>query len=209
MKLVKICGLTKEEEAAYLNEAGADFAGMVQFVPKSKRNISAEKAVSIMNCLNPSVKSVAVTVSPTSEQLRCIEKTGFDYVQIHGQISDELLASISIPVIKAFNVQDLSEYDRFQKNPHVAGYIFDAQQPGSGKTFDWSVLEGLAQDEKFALLAGGLNPDNVAQVMNMTCIDGVDTSSGVENENGVGKSREKILAFVSRARGCVQSNGKG
>lgn len=203
MRLVKICGLTEETEAAYLNEAGADFAGMVQFVPKSKRNISTEKAVSIMNCLKPSVKSVAVTISPTSEQLRCIEKAGFDYVQIHGQISDELLDSISIPVIKAFNVHDLSEYERFQKNPHVAGYVFDAQQPGSGKTFDWSVLEKLPHDEKFALLAGGLNPDNVAQVMTLAGIDGADTSSGVENENGIGKSREKILAFVSCARGCV------
>lgn len=201
MKLVKICGLTQEIEAAYVNEAGADFAGMIQFVPKSKRNISTEKAVSIMSCLKPSVKSVAVTVSPTAEELSCIEKAGFDYVQIHGEISDELLNAVGIPVIKAFNVHDLSEYGRFQKNPHVAGYIFDAQQPGSGKSFEWSVLEKLPRDEKFALLAGGLTPDNVAQAMAFTDIDGADTSSGVENDNGIGKCREKILAFVKHARG--------
>lgn len=201
MKLVKICGLTEEIEAAYVNEAGADFAGMVQFVPKSKRNISIEKAASIMRCLAPSVKSVAVTVSPASEELLRIEEAGFDYVQIHGEISDELLNSLNIPVIKAFNVHDLSEYERFKRNPHVAGYIFDAQQPGSGRTFEWSVLETLPRDEKFALLAGGLNPDNVANILTVPGIDGADTSSGVENDNGIGKSREKILAFVKRVRG--------
>lgn len=201
MKLVKICGLTEEKEASYVNEAGADFAGMILFVPKSKRNISVEKAAFIVSCLSPSVKSVAVTISPTAEQLFCIEKAGFDYVQIHGEISDELLNAVNIPVIKAFNVHDLSEYGRFQKNPHVAGYVFDAQQPGKGETFDWSVLEKLPRDEKFALLAGGLTPDNVAQAMAFTDIDGADTSSGVENDNGVGKSREKILEFVKRARG--------
>lgn len=200
MRLIKICGLTDEAEASYVNEAGADFAGFVQFVPKSRRNISTERAVSIMRCLNPSVKSVAVTISPSQEELAVIEQAGFDYVQIHGNISDELLDSLRIPVIKAFNVHDLSEYGRFQKHENVAGYVFDAQQPGSGKTFDWSVLERLPRDEKFALLAGGLNPENVARILAVTRIDGADTSSGVENENGIGKSREKVLEFVRRAR---------
>lgn len=200
MKLVKICGLTQEKEAAYVNEAGADFAGMVLFVPKSKRNISLKQAGAIMSCLDRQVKAVAVTISPTLEQLSEIEQAGFDYVQIHGKLEDEVLNGIHIPVIKAFNVADLSEYERFQKNAHVAGYVFDAQMPGSGQTFDWTRLQELPRDEKFALLAGGLNPENVKQALLTTGLDGADTSSGVEAPQGTEKSRERILEFVKTVR---------
>jgi phosphoribosylanthranilate isomerase len=203
MKLVKICGLTKEEEAAYVNEAGADFAGMVLFVPKSKRNISVEQAKTIIRRLEKRVKSVAVTISPTAQQLSEIQQAGFDYVQVHGELEEALLNSLNIPVIKAFNVSDLSQYQRFRDNPHVAGYVFDAQVPGSGKTFDWSTLTALPRDDKFALLAGGLNPDNVAEALSATGLSGADTSSGVENSDGNGKSREKIKEFVKRVKTCV------
>lgn len=200
MKKIKICGITQEIEAEYLNEAGVDYAGFVQFFPKSKRNISIEKAVSIMKKLNSSILPVAVTVSPTAPQIRAIEDAGFAIIQIHGDISDELLDTISIPVLKAFNVTDLSDYERFHQKKQVIGYIFDAQIPGSGKTFDWSLLQKIPQDEKLSFLAGGLNPENVTQAIQATGIDGVDTSSGVENDNGIGKSREKILEFVKNAR---------
>ncbi len=197
MKLVKICGLTTEEEAEWVSEAGADFAGMIQFFPKSKRNIPIDKAKSIMKHLS-GVKSVAVVVGPSADEVSQIEQAGFDYIQIHGGISDDLLNSISIPVIKAFNVSDLSDYERFSKNPHVCGYIFDALVPGSGKVFDWTVLENLPRDGKMSLVAGGLNPENVSDISKIRGISGADTSSGVENDNGVGKSREKIFSFVNK-----------
>lgn len=200
MKKIKICGITQEIEAEYLNEAGVDYAGFVQFVPKSKRNISTEKAIAIMKRLVPDIRPIAVTVSPDEEQLKKIEAAGFFAVQIHGQISDGLLDRISIPVIKAFNVNDLSEYERFHQNKNVMGYIFDAQVPGSGKTFDWSLLKHIPRDEKTAFLAGGLTPQNVAQALMATGADGADASSGVENENGIGKSKEKILEFVKQIR---------
>lgn len=200
MKMIKICGITTEEEAEYLNEAKVDFAGFIQFVPKSKRNISTEKAAGIIRLLDRGIKSVAVTISPNVEQIRQIESTGFDYIQIHGEISDELLDSVELPVIKAFNVNDLSDYERFHLSDKVAGYIFDAQIPGSGKIFDWSVIGHIPHDEKPSLLAGGLKADNVAVALAYTQLDGADTSSGVENDNGVGKSREKILEFVKQVR---------
>lgn len=200
MPKIKICGITQEKEAGYLNEAGVDYAGFIQFVPKSKRNISTETAASIIKRLHPSIQSVAVTISPTAQQLRSIEAAGFSVIQIHGAISDELLDSISIPVIKAFNVTDLSDYERFHKNRNVIGYIFDAQLPGSGKTFDWSLLDTLPRDEKLMLLAGGITPENAVQALFATHADGLDVSSGVENENGMGKSYEKILQFVKNVR---------
>lgn len=200
MKKIKICGITEEAEAEYLNEAGVDYAGFIQFVPKSKRNISTEKASSIIQKLNPCIQPVAVTISPTADQLRTIEQAGFGIVQIHGDIHDELLKSISIPVIKAFNVNDLSDYERYHQNKQVIGYIFDAQIPGSGKAFDWSLLQKIPHDEKITFLAGGLKPDNVIQALKATGVDGADTSSGVENDNGIGKSRRKILEFAKRVR---------
>ncbi len=200
MVKVKICGLTEPCEADYVNEAGADYAGMVLFTPKSKRNISVERAKEIMAHLKPEIASVAVTISPQEEQIRAIEAAGFSYLQLHGTISSELLDTIRIPVLKAFNVSDLSEYEYYRKHPNVAGYVFDAQTPGSGRLFDWSVLEAIPMDEKPALLAGGLNPENVAEAIRRTHIYGVDTSSGVERADGAGKSRERILAFVKAAR---------
>ncbi|MDE5863203.1 MAG: phosphoribosylanthranilate isomerase [Lachnospiraceae bacterium] len=196
MKKVKICGITEIEEAEYLNEARTDYAGFVQFFPQSKRNISPQKASSIIKELDSGILPVAVTVCPTAEQLHIIEQTGFRIVQIHGNISDALLDSISIPIIKAFNVSDLSQYERFQKNDRVIGYIFDAQAPGEGKTFDWSLLKNIPLDTKPALLAGGLTPENVAAALKATGLWGADTSSGVENDNGIGKSRKKIMEFV-------------
>jgi phosphoribosylanthranilate isomerase len=146
---------------------------------------------------------VAVTVSPTIQELAAIETAGFDYVQIHGNLPEDVLSRLSIPVIKAFNVSDLDTFEQFLQYPCIKGFVFDAQVPGSGKTFDWSLIPSLPQSDRFILLAGGLNPSNVAQAIAYTHAAGVDTSSGVENDNGVGKSRNKILEFVHNARYTV------
>lgn len=201
-KKIKICGITTEKEIGYLAEAGVDYAGFVLFYPKSKRNISIEQAGELLQRLPATISPVAVTVSPSDEQLEAIEKTGFSAVQIHGKISDESIRRISIPVIKAFNVDDLEAFSHYEQMDQVVGFVLDAQVPGSGQAFDWSVVEQLPPTDKMLLLAGGLKPENVRNALRMLGdrIDGVDTSSGVENENGVGKSREKILALVQGVR---------
>lgn len=197
---VKICGLTSPAEARYLNENHVDFAGMVLFFPKSKRNISIEQAMEIMAALDASIKRVAVVVSPSIEQVRQIEASGFDYVQIHGEIPEtetEAEAAIAIPILKAFNVSDMGSYEKYYNDSRIAGYVFDAIEPGSGKTFDWKLVDNIPRDEKLLLLAGGLNPDNVRMAIEAVHPDGIDVSSGVENDNGVGKNPEKIHDFVS------------
>lgn len=200
MVQIKICGLTEEREAEYLNEAGVDFAGFVQYFPRSRRNIPLEKAVLIKKELLPAIKSVAVTVSPTLTQLQAIEAAGFHYVQIHGSLGENILNQIHIPIIKAFNVNDLTLFPHYAKFPQVHGFVFDAQMPGSGCTFDWSLIPPIPKANQFSLLAGGLNPLNVANAILVTGATGVDTSSGVENDSGIGKSREKILRFVKAVR---------
>ncbi len=200
---VKICGLTSPAEARYLNENHVDFAGMVLFFPKSKRNISIEQAMEIMAALDASIKRVAVVVSPSIEQVRQIEAAGFDYVQIHGEIPEtetEAEAAIAIPILKAFNVSDMDSYEKYHNDSRIAGYVFDAIEPGSGKTFDWKLVDNIPRDEKLLLLAGGLNPDNVRMAIEAVHPDGVDVSSGVENDDKAGKNPEKIHDFVAAVK---------
>lgn len=203
---IKICGLTNPKEAEYLNNHQVDFAGFVLFFPKSKRNVSIEQAQEIMRQLEPSIKKVAVVVSPTIDQAKQICQAGFDYIQIHGDLSNQLLDSLSLPILKAFNVKDMDKFSFFQSCEKIAGYVFDAQEPGSGECFDWSLCQSLPRDEKLFLLAGGLYPDNVATAISALQPDGVDVSSGVEYcKEIIGKSPEKISAFVKAVRN-TQSN---
>lgn len=197
---IKICGLTSPKEAQFLNRNHVDFAGMVLFFPKSRRNISLEQAEQIMEMLDRKIRSVAVVVSPTREQLVQIQKAGFDYVQIHGELSEALLKEIHIPVWKAFNVNDLEQVKLYQNQKNIVGYVFDGADYGSGKTFDWNLLKDIPREGKLFLLAGGLNPSNVADAIRYVQPDGVDVSSGVEKDFGKGKDGEKIEQFVEQVR---------
>lgn len=198
---IKICGLTDPKETLYVNRQQVDFVGIVVFFPKSKRNRTIEQARDILAALDASIHSVAVTVSPTLEQVRAIEDAGFHYIQIHGELGQELLEEIRIPVLRAFNVKDMDSYETYHACPQIAGYVFDAQEPGSGKTFDWNLVTELPRNEKLLLLAGGLNIENVQAAIKACHPDGVDCSSGVEYEDKPGKDPEKIVAFVNAVRG--------
>lgn len=205
---IKICGLMTPQEAQYVNENHVDFAGMVLFFPKSKRNITLEQAKLVLDSLSSTVKSVAVVVSPTLEQIKDIQKTGFDYIQIHGKLPDGIADVITIPVLKAFNVSDLGQYETYHNDPVITGYVFDAQEAGSGKTFDWSLIDQIPKDEKLLILAGGLCPENVAEAVKRVHPDGVDVSSGVENDNGIGKNPDKIRAFAEACRNVLGDEQK-
>lgn len=219
---VKICGLTRKEEAAYLNEAGADYAGFV-FYPQSKRNISIEEAKEIMQALSPSIKKVAVLVSPDLEQVRKIEEAGFDIIQIHKELKKEVYEAASRPIWRALNVSKVAELQKLGKevgekeekegnqedresfetadpDHKIAAYLIDGEKFGSGQTFDWSAAEEVRKllGEKEFVLAGGLNPDNVEEGIRLFSPDIVDVSSGVEGDRG--KDRSKILEFVRKAK---------
>lgn len=202
MTKIKICGLTTPQEAEWVSKAQADYAGMVLFFPKSKRNITIEQAKEIMKSLSSKIKKVAVVVSPSALQLKEIQEAGFDIVQIHGQVIPEALGILQIPFLRAFNVDNMQEWERYEAEPKCIGYVFDAVKPGSGKTFDWSSIPNLPEDGKPYLLAGGLNPDNVGSAVAAMHPYGVDVSSGVESDSGQGKDPEKIEAFVKAVRGA-------
>lgn len=200
MTKIKICGLTTPQEAGWVSKAQADYAGMVLFFPKSKRNITIDQAKEIMKYLPPQIRKVAVVVSPSALQIKEIQENGFDIVQIHGQVLPEALETLQIPFFRAFNVDNMQEWERYETEPKCIGYVFDAVKPGSGETFDWSSIPNLPEDGKPYLLAGGLNPANVGNAIEAMHPDGVDVSSGVERDLEPGKDPEKIEAFVKAVR---------
>lgn len=201
MTKVKICGITSAREIEYINEYKPDFAGFVMFFPKSKRNINSEKAKELLSNLTKSVKSVAVMVKPSIEQISIAKDCGFDYVQIHGDTDSSLLKKSPLPVIRAFNVSNINKFEEYKSIKNIVGYLFDSVLPGSGNTFDWTLLDRFSRDKtKLFILAGGLNPANVAEAIAQVKPDAVDVSSGVENDNGSGKSKDKIRDFIRLAK---------
>lgn len=208
--LIKICGITSEEEIGYIAKAGINYAGFVLFFQKSKRNLSLERAENLVAKLPEDIASVAVMVSPTKEQVEAVVDAGFSAIQIHGKVEDSIITSCQIPVFKAFNVSDMDDFLHYEQMDEVVGFVMDAAVPGSGKTFDWDLLQKLPSTEKQVLLAGGLNPDNVGEALTACAgkIDGVDTSSGVERADGNGKSKERIEAFVRAVRGINKRNSE-
>ena len=121
--LIKICGITSEEEIRYIAKAGIDYAGFVLFFPKSKRNLSLECAKKLIAKLPAGVVSVAVTVSPTKEQVEAVVEAGFLAIQIHGKIEDSVITSCRIPVFKAFNVRDMDAFSHYEEMDEVAEFI--------------------------------------------------------------------------------------
>ena len=219
MPKIKICGLTSEQEAGWLLEEAVDYAGMVMFFPKSKRNNTVENAKKILRVFyeanrmeeGRTVKSVAVTVSPTARQVEQLEVLGFDLIQVHGSVEEEIFETTEIPVIRA--IHDEADWEQFLEwNRHemwrdrLVGVLFDAKEPGSGETFDWKRLHRLSQIEqirsqKLCFLAGGLHSENIKDAIRDTNPDVVDVSSGVEfSHEQVGKDRSKIKAFVKAVR---------
>ena len=200
MTKVKICGLKNQTDIKCINTLSPDFAGFVMFFEKSHRNISPEKAQKLLSALDPNIKSVAVTVSPTEEQLEQIHTLGVDYVQIHGKISEKLLSECKTPVIRAINVSGIESIGDIENLDNVKGILFDSAVPGSGKSFDWYMLEKLPKNQKMLFLAGGLTADNVAKAVAQLRPFAVDVSSGVELADKSGKDFELVRIFIENAR---------
>ena len=206
---VKICGLTSEADVQILGKCGADYAGMVLYYPKSRRNIDIALAETFVARLKKSdIRTVAVVVSPDVLQLEAIENAGFDYIQIHGELSEEVYSKCDIGIIRAVNIKQQSDDDiyletkRWRSLDKVKGLLFDAGVPGSGKTFDWNSLKKVDCGNKKLFLAGGLTPDNVRTAIEAVRPDVVDISSGVEYDDisVKGKDENKVKTFIQNAK---------
>lgn len=200
---IKICGLTSASDAKLLNANEVEYAGVVMFYEKSKRNCLVEKAKIIIKSLDSHIIRVAVCVDPTIEQVKIIEEIGFDVLQVHGNLSKEVLNFTQIKVLKAFNMgeaQQIKELECILEDEKILGCVLDSAVSGHGKTFDWTLIKDFDRKDKVLMLAGGINADNVLSAIDYIHPDIVDVSTGVEDENGQGKDAEKIKIFVRKVR---------
>ncbi|MCH2108996.1 MAG: phosphoribosylanthranilate isomerase [Polyangiaceae bacterium] len=197
---VKICGITTVADAEMLVEAGVSAIGL-NFVPSSPRVISAGVAREIVEAVGRRAEVVAVVVDQTREALEELFRvTEVDSVQLHGNESPEFLATCPFPAFKAMRIGSAADAqaalayggERILVDAKVAG-----AQGGTGKSFDWQLIEELNACRRM-VLAGGLSPDNVAQAMQVVRPYGVDTASGVESAPG-SKDRAKSREFVAQA----------
>lgn len=203
MTKVKICGLKNPTDIKCINTLSPDFAGFVMFFEKSHRNISVQTAQELLALLDKNIKSVAVTVSPTEEQLEQIYNLGFDYVQIHGNITDEVLKNSKTPIIRAINVSGTDSLTDLDNYKNVKGILFDSAVPGSGQGFDWTLLKKLPKTDKMLFLAGGLTADNVAAAICQVHPYAVDVSSGVELSDKSGKDYQLVQEFIKNAKSAI------
>jgi phosphoribosylanthranilate isomerase len=192
---VKICGMTRAEDALAAVDAGADAIGFV-FWPQSPRFVDPYRARSIAAMLPPLVTPVGVFVDQPAEYVNGVAAlVPLGAVQLHGDEDAAYADRIVRPVIKAIAVGDVA--------PQVSGWpdrvtmLLDVHDParrgGTGRTVDWGVASGIARQRR-ALLAGGLTPENVAQAIADVQPFGIDVSSGVERSPGV-KDHARIRAL--------------
>ena len=212
--------MTCEADIEAVNTYLPDYIGFVLFFPKSKRNISIEQAKHLLQKVDKKIQTVAVVVSPTTEQLKRIEEVGFGYIQIHGTVTDEVYEQCRLPILRAFNVSDLDKLEKYEAKDKIKGYVFDSKTPGSGKTFDWNLLNDIRQKQKtvtsnndvsnkdtkkMIFLAGGIDETNVKRAISEVVPDVIDLSSAVEktSEDGIfrGKDPEKIRTIVTMVHG--------
>ena len=203
---IKICGMTNTEDAVAAAELGADAIGFV-FAP-SPRQISPEKAREIIMALPPLVQTVGVFVDEDPEKVASIAAfCHLDLLQFHGKESADYCRRFGQRVIKAVRVQNQDHLEGCSEySGVVAALLLDTyvsgRPGGTGLTFDWNLaLE--AKRYGPIILAGGLNPNNVASAISAVKPYAVDASSGLEKKPGV-KDHEKMARFIQAVRRNVR-----
>lgn len=199
---IKICGITNTEDAVAAAELGADAVGFV-FAP-SPRQISPEKAREIIMVLPPLVQTVGVFVDEDPERVTSIaESCPLDILQLHGKEPPGYCRQFAQRVVKAMRVQSRDHLEGCSEYSGVVNaFLLDTYVPGqpggTGATFDWNLaLE--AKEYGPIILAGGLNPDNVAAAIRAVRPYAVDASSGLEQQPGI-KDHDKMTRFIQSVR---------
>lgn len=209
---VKICGITRPEDGRHAAHAGADAIGLV-FYPPSSRYVRPRRAAEIIAALPPFVTTVGLFVDAPPERIGALlEQVPLDMLQFHGDESPQYCAGFQRPWIKALRMRDgvdaRAEADRYGA-AGARGLLVDSYVPGvpggTGERFDWDRLP--ADPSLPLVLAGGLDPANVAEAVRRVRPWAVDVSGGVEiigvdgrRQGGI-KDAGAVSAFIRAARG--------
>ena len=195
---IKICGLYREEDINYANQYQPDYGGFI-FYPPSHRNVTMEQAKRLRERLDRRIPAVGVFVDePREKFIACVENGCIDIVQLHGNEDEAYIRSLrndlpATEIWKAFRVRSWEDVKRGEENS--ADRILFDYGTGAGKTFDWTLLDGI--ERPFAL-AGGIEAGNVKQAIEMFRPELIDVSSGVETERK--KDPDKIKEIIERIR---------
>ena len=199
---VKICGITRLEDALVAADAGADALGFI-FYQKSPRYIPIQTARNISQELPPWIARVGVFVNESEQTIRQIaEISQLTAIQLHGNESPEFCQRFSVPVIKAFRVQNentLSELELFTVSAWLLDSYVPGQLGGTGEVFNWQWARQAKDKGRPVILAGGLTPQNIADAVETVQPYGVDVSSGVESTPGI-KDHAMVRDFIGNAK---------
>ena len=196
MMKIKVCGITRLEDAIRAADLGASAIGFV-FWPKSRRYVEPVLAAKIARRLPADVAPVGVFVNANVEEIgRIASAVGLSAIQLHGDELPTVCDELSYRIIKAIGVDRMSIKAQVNRVPLDTTVLLDAHDPvrrgGTGRSIDWDIAASVAATRR-VFLAGGLGPDNVAEAIRVVRPYGVDVSSGVEASPGkkdVSKLRE-------------------
>ena len=201
---VKICGITRVEDAVAAVDAGADALGFM-FHPASPRHVSIEVAAGVIRCLPPFIAKVGVFVDAAEDTVRrTIAECGIDTLQFHGDERPEFCQRFApLKIYKAFRIQNLESLPAL--SPYQCdAWLLDSFVPdkpgGTGALFNWDLAVEAGKLGRPIILAGGLTPENVGDAVRKVRPFGVDVSSGVEASPGR-KDPGRVRAFIEAARG--------
>jgi phosphoribosylanthranilate isomerase len=199
---VKICGITRAEDARMAAELGADAIGLI-FYARSSRAVTPEQARGILRGLPPFVSVVGLFVDPGPGQVEeALAAVRLDALQFHGDECPAECGIFGVPYLKAVPMATTTNVAAYAASyPDAAGFVLDShgggRTGGTGESFDW---DAYPRDlDRPLILAGGLSPENVARAVEQTRPYAVDVSSGVESAPGI-KDATRLASFIEEVR---------
>ena len=211
MVRVKVCGMTRLEDAQLACELGACAIGFV-FWDQSQRHIEPSRARSIVRALPSDVVPVGVFVNASVADLRAVAETvGLGAIQLHGDEAVEQFEHLPYPILKAIALSDTESVEEACRLSDAITVLLDVHDPirrgGTGQPVDWSLAAQVARRRR-VFLAGGLTPSNVASAIERVSPYGIDVSSSLETSPGI-KSAAAVRAFFEAVRGVDVDEEQG